>query len=109
MRKGSVERAPSDFESALKLANTPQELPLGRVRVIVEIAEAQGREASMSTSAEQSLKTAEQIALELPILNLCGCWTKLAHRISEDLFHALAPFDESVPKPYRLNFATALQ
>jgi hypothetical protein len=69
LRKGDVERARSDFESALKLAKTPQELPLGQVRVIVEIAEAQGKETSMSASAEESLNIAEQVAMKLPIFN----------------------------------------
>jgi tetratricopeptide (TPR) repeat protein len=48
LRKGDVERARSDFESALKLAKTPQELPLG---------------------AEESLNIAEQVAMKLPIFN----------------------------------------
>ncbi len=69
LRKGDVERAKSNFESALKLVKTAEELPLGQVRVIVEIAETQGKDANTRASAEESLKIAEQIALKLPIFD----------------------------------------
>ena len=69
LRKGEIEKARTDFDSARKLVESAAGLTLGQIRVAVEIAEAQAKQASLSALSEETLNWATQAALQLPVFN----------------------------------------